>query len=260
MNWELRTPPVLSYPSNSTSSKQSTLVETNTYPTSYLNDRSNPTLMLTDYIREMSSRTSPSLTQASKSGTKRSVLARGVQRYHSRLSRNCLPPEIGEDKLNIEEYVAKFSSLLRFAPHIADNEEAKADQFINDLNLDVFTLVNTVRPTTLAEALNRSKGVESGLLRQRRTPFEPQPFQQVPSTSQTQLYPILEGLAVTTVGKRLSSSQKENSSSEMVVLPLARVDHKKVAVVRLLGIVEIVEGNTIVSNAEECSASVIETN
>ncbi|XP_073030665.1 uncharacterized protein [Primulina eburnea] len=36
-----------------------------------------------------------------------------------------------QGQLNIEEYVAKFSSLLRFAPHVAENEEAVADQFIN---------------------------------------------------------------------------------------------------------------------------------
>ncbi|KZV34270.1 hypothetical protein F511_38109 [Dorcoceras hygrometricum] len=59
---------------------------------------SNSTLMLTDYRRDMSSRTSPSLTQASKSSTRRSVLARGVQRYHFGFSRICLPPAIGEDK------------------------------------------------------------------------------------------------------------------------------------------------------------------
>ncbi|XP_073057335.1 uncharacterized protein [Primulina eburnea] len=29
-----------------------------------------------------------------------------------------------QGQLNIEEYVAKFSSLLRFAPHVAENEEA----------------------------------------------------------------------------------------------------------------------------------------
>ncbi|KZV14335.1 hypothetical protein F511_43658 [Dorcoceras hygrometricum] len=99
-NWELRTPPVLSYPSSSTtSSKQNTRVESNTYPTSYLNGGSNSTLMLTDYTREMSSRTSPILTQASKSGTKRSVSARGVQHCHSYFSRSCLPPAIGEKEL-----------------------------------------------------------------------------------------------------------------------------------------------------------------
>ncbi|XP_073153142.1 uncharacterized protein [Henckelia pumila] len=44
-------------------------------------------------------------------------------------------------QMNIEDYVAKFTSLLKFAPHIAANDEAQADQFINDLNPDVFTLV-----------------------------------------------------------------------------------------------------------------------
>ncbi|KZV41219.1 putative LRR receptor-like serine/threonine-protein kinase [Dorcoceras hygrometricum] len=43
-------------------------------------------------------------TQASKSSTKRSVSARGVQRYHSYFSRNCLPPAIGEDKAKSDVY------------------------------------------------------------------------------------------------------------------------------------------------------------
>ncbi|KZV33882.1 hypothetical protein F511_11092 [Dorcoceras hygrometricum] len=51
------------------------------------------------YKMEMSSRTTPSLTLSSKSCTKRSVLARVVQRYHSRFSRSCLPPEIEEGKV-----------------------------------------------------------------------------------------------------------------------------------------------------------------
>ncbi|XP_073154200.1 uncharacterized protein [Henckelia pumila] len=46
------------------------------------------------------------------------------------------------DDLNIEDFVAKFSSLIQFAPHVAENEEAKADHFINGLNLNIFTLVN----------------------------------------------------------------------------------------------------------------------
>ncbi|KZV29683.1 hypothetical protein F511_08394 [Dorcoceras hygrometricum] len=48
-----------------------------------------------------------------------------------------------QGQLNIEEYVAKFTSLLKFAPHVAISDEAQADQFINGLNPDVFTLVNT---------------------------------------------------------------------------------------------------------------------
>ncbi|XP_073119740.1 uncharacterized protein [Henckelia pumila] len=57
----------------------------------------------------------------------------------------------------IEDYLAKFSTLLRFAPDIADNEEAKADQFINGLNPDVFTLVNVGRPNNLVDALDKAK-------------------------------------------------------------------------------------------------------
>ncbi|XP_073152589.1 uncharacterized protein [Henckelia pumila] len=84
----------------------------------------------------------------------------------------------------IEDYVAKFSTLLRFAPHIADNEEAKADQFINGLNPDVFTLVNAGRPNNLADALDKSKGAEAGIFRQKGIPFKPQP------SPQPQLPPI----------------------------------------------------------------------
>ncbi|XP_073153181.1 uncharacterized protein [Henckelia pumila] len=47
-----------------------------------------------------------------------------------------------QGQLNIEQYVAKFTNLLKFAPHIADSDEAQADHFINGLNPDVFTLVN----------------------------------------------------------------------------------------------------------------------
>ncbi|KZV56613.1 hypothetical protein F511_13844 [Dorcoceras hygrometricum] len=59
----------------------------------------NPTLIPTDYTREMSSHTSPSSRKRSKTLPKRSVSARGVQRYHSLPSRSCLLPEIEEDKV-----------------------------------------------------------------------------------------------------------------------------------------------------------------
>ncbi|KZV21995.1 hypothetical protein F511_41825 [Dorcoceras hygrometricum] len=78
-----------------------------------------------------------------------------------------------QGQLNIEDYVAKFTSFLKFAPHVAMSDEAQADQFINGLNPDVFTLVNTERPNTFADALNRAKGAEAGLLRQRRAQFVP---------------------------------------------------------------------------------------
>ncbi|XP_073133931.1 uncharacterized protein [Henckelia pumila] len=62
-----------------------------------------------------------------------------------------------QGNFNIEEYLAKFDCLLRFAPHMADNEESKADQFMNGLNPDIFTLVNTGRPDNFADALNQAK-------------------------------------------------------------------------------------------------------
>ncbi|XP_073153082.1 uncharacterized protein [Henckelia pumila] len=59
-----------------------------------------------------------------------------------------------QGSMSIEDYVSKFDSLLRFAPHIADNEEAKADQFINGLHLDIFILGNSSRSR---EALLRAR-------------------------------------------------------------------------------------------------------
>ncbi|XP_073137041.1 uncharacterized protein [Henckelia pumila] len=70
-----------------------------------------------------------------------------------------------QGQLNIEQYVAKFTSLLKFAPHIADSDEAQADQFINGLNPNVFTLVNARRSNNFDDALNHANGAEAGLLR-----------------------------------------------------------------------------------------------
>ncbi|XP_073035204.1 uncharacterized protein [Primulina eburnea] len=67
-----------------------------------------------------------------------------------------------------------------------ENDEAVADHFINGLNPEIFTLVNTGRPNNFAEALNRAKGAKDGLLRQRSisyvapTPRPPQPSVQLP--------------------------------------------------------------------------------
>ncbi|XP_073136988.1 uncharacterized protein [Henckelia pumila] len=66
-----------------------------------------------------------------------------------------------KENLNIEEYVAKFDSLLRFAPHIANNEEAKADQVINGLNPDIFTLVNSGRHDNFVDELHQAKGAKA---------------------------------------------------------------------------------------------------
>ncbi|XP_073120832.1 uncharacterized protein [Henckelia pumila] len=80
-----------------------------------------------------------------------------------------------QENLNIEDYVSKFDSLLKFAPHVANDEEAKADHFINDLNPQIFTLVNTGRPNNFADAMNQEKGAEAGFLMQRGNQSAPQP-------------------------------------------------------------------------------------
>ncbi|KZV30715.1 hypothetical protein F511_06973 [Dorcoceras hygrometricum] len=78
-----------------------------------------------------------------------------------------------QGQLNIEEYVSKFTSLLKFSPHVAVSDDAQADQFINGLNPDVFNLVNSGRPNTFVDALNHAKGAEAGLMRQRGAQFVP---------------------------------------------------------------------------------------
>ncbi|XP_073152747.1 uncharacterized protein [Henckelia pumila] len=94
-----------------------------------------------------------------------------------------------QENLNIEEYVAKFSTFLRFAPHVAKNDEVMADQFINGLNPEVFTLVNSGRPKTFADALDRAKGAETGLIKQRGASYVAQPQRQPQPPAQFQQPP-----------------------------------------------------------------------
>ncbi|XP_073120548.1 uncharacterized protein [Henckelia pumila] len=107
-----------------------------------------------------------------------------------RKDKNAEFANLKQGNLNIEEYVAKFSTLLKFAPHVAENEEAKADQFINGLNPDVFTLVNAGRPNNFADALDKAKGAEAGLMKQREALFELQ-SQREPRTQFQQPFPDL---------------------------------------------------------------------
>ncbi|XP_073056940.1 uncharacterized protein [Primulina eburnea] len=42
--------------------------------------------------------------------------------------------DLKHGQLSIEEYIAQFSTLLRFDPHMAGNDEAVTDQFVKGLN------------------------------------------------------------------------------------------------------------------------------
>ncbi|KZV46105.1 golgin subfamily B member 1 [Dorcoceras hygrometricum] len=59
----------------------------------------NPTLMLTDYTREMSLRSSSSSSATYEKGMRRNALARGVQSYHSRFRRSYLLTAMETKKL-----------------------------------------------------------------------------------------------------------------------------------------------------------------
>ncbi|XP_073288488.1 uncharacterized protein [Primulina huaijiensis] len=71
-----------------------------------------------------------------------------------------------QGQLNIEEYVAKFSTLLRFAHLIAGNDEAVADQFINGLNAEIVAVMKIERPHHFADVLNKAKRAEAILIRE----------------------------------------------------------------------------------------------
>ncbi|KZV36582.1 hypothetical protein F511_43109 [Dorcoceras hygrometricum] len=97
------------------------------------------------------------------------------------------------------------------------SDEAQADQFINGLNPDVFTLVNTGRPNTFADALNRAKGAEAGLLRQRRAQFVPEAAK---AAENPQIPPPPRfDAGSSSVKRKISLKEKENNSN--VPVPVA---------------------------------------
>ncbi|KZV44375.1 Pol polyprotein, partial [Dorcoceras hygrometricum] len=162
---------------------------------------------------------------------------------------------IQQGQLNIEEYVAKFTSLLKFAPHVAISDEAQADQFINGLNPDVFTLVNTGRPNTFADALNRAKGAEAGLLRQRRAQFVPSAAKLAPENSQIPPPPRFM-LEAAEVERKISLKEKENNSSVQVpVAPPVQVNPNNWELDRNMVItVPSVEADATLNSVGECLA------
>ncbi|XP_073133519.1 uncharacterized protein [Henckelia pumila] len=147
--------------------------------------------------------------------------------------------------LNIEDYVTKFSSLLKFSPHIARNDEAMADQFINDLNPHVITLVNVGRPNNFSDALNRANGAECNKIRYRCNNH--------PSDLREEVVVVAERILV-------SGQEVSNSRSQEVVLPVP-VGHDSLGLDRVLDIQEFIaadmEDFILLINVEECLAVVI---
>ncbi|KZV31888.1 hypothetical protein F511_20598 [Dorcoceras hygrometricum] len=158
-------------------------------------------------------------------------------------------------QLNIEEYVAKFTSLLKFAPHVAISDEAQADQFINGLNPDVFTLVNTGRPNTFADALNRAKGAEAGLLRQRRAQFVPSAAKLAQENPQIPPPPRFDAVSSGSGKKNFFKGKGKQFKRQVPVAPPVQVIPNNWELDRNLVItVPSVEADTTLNSVEECLA------
>ncbi|XP_073153744.1 uncharacterized protein [Henckelia pumila] len=156
-----------------------------------------------------------------------------------------------------DEYVAKFTSLLKFAPHIAASDEAQADQFINGLNPEVFTLVNAGRPNNFADALNHAKGAEAGILRQRGVQFVSKPVKQPQVQPQIPPPPRFDA-GGSGSGRKISLNKKGNSLNDQVLALLVRVEPDSLELDRdLMFTVPSVGVVTRVSNVEECLEAVI---
>ncbi|KZV17337.1 hypothetical protein F511_22379 [Dorcoceras hygrometricum] len=138
------------------------------------------------------------------------------------------------------------------------NDEAQADQFINGLNLDVFTLVNTGRPNTFADALNRAKGAEAGLLRQRRAQFVPAAAKAA-ENPQIPPPPRFDAGCSSSGKKKISLRERGNNSNDLepVVLPSRAILNKCKLDHKLASIVLSVEGDMPQTNAEEYLASAV---
>ncbi|KZV29087.1 hypothetical protein F511_42543 [Dorcoceras hygrometricum] len=138
------------------------------------------------------------------------------------------------------------------------NDEAQADQFINGLNPDVFTLVNTGRPNTFADALNRAKGAEAGLLRQRRAQFVPAAAKAA-ENPQIPPPPRFDAGSSSSGKKKNFSREKENNLNDLepVVLPARASLNKCNRDHKLASTVINVEGDMPQKNAEEYLASAV---
>ncbi|XP_073308262.1 uncharacterized protein [Primulina huaijiensis] len=67
--------------------------------------------------------------------------------------------------MTVAEYASKFSTLLKYAPHVAGNARAKYNRFVNGLHPALYTFVVSGLPTSYAEAVERAKAAEAGLRR-----------------------------------------------------------------------------------------------
>ncbi|KZV29673.1 hypothetical protein F511_08384, partial [Dorcoceras hygrometricum] len=69
-----------------------------------------------------------------------------------------------QGNLRVAEYARKFSSLLSYVPHVANQERTKRNKFLRGLRPELFRLVLAGSPATYAEAVDRSVDIEESLM------------------------------------------------------------------------------------------------
>ncbi|XP_073317221.1 uncharacterized protein [Primulina huaijiensis] len=110
--------------------------------------------------------------------------------------------------MNVAEYASKFSTLLKYAPHVATNAKVKYNRFVNGLHPAIYTFVISCLPTSYTEAVERAKAAEAGLKR-----GGPQYNPPLPVTAQQ---PTLRprGRKFKKIGSTVSSSSSSSSGSQ----------------------------------------------
>ncbi|KZV38616.1 hypothetical protein F511_01168, partial [Dorcoceras hygrometricum] len=72
-----------------------------------------------------------------------------------------------QGSLSVGEYVRRFSSLLAYVPHVAGQEKAKRNKFMEGLNEELYSFVLAGSPESYAEAVDRAIDIEEGLQNRR---------------------------------------------------------------------------------------------
>ncbi|XP_059650607.1 uncharacterized protein LOC132296421 [Cornus florida] len=85
------------------------------------------------------------------------------EKYFSAPKRRELKKEfdgLKQGSMTVTEYENKFTSLLRFAPGIANDEEGKIEKLVDGLNLTIRSIVIASEPTEYAKAVRKALVVE----------------------------------------------------------------------------------------------------
>ncbi|XP_028069204.1 uncharacterized protein LOC114271766 [Camellia sinensis] len=77
--------------------------------------------------------------------------------------------ELKQDRMSVAEYEAKFTKLVRFAPHMVDTNYKKTHKFEGGLDLDIFDRVGVLKLPTYVQVLDRSLMAEATVAAKRQS-------------------------------------------------------------------------------------------